>query len=988
MNKVYQKVLVIAITLTSLASFAQTTIKLENFDGVVPSALPAGVTSASLDWITDNGGVPTCNVAGSSAANVLAATCTGAIEEVVFGPFDATFFTTMKVSWNGYRTLAGGAAPTLSLSFSTGGAYTNIPFTDVFTNDTWEALTPVSIPAGADHSSTLSIKLSYDVSTGTNGSFIAFDDWFLQGAQTPVYYWDGSGFLNNTNSWSLNTNGVGAPHPADFTTASQIFNIVNGTSATINGPWSVSGSGAQVVVGDGATWNPNFTVPSTNVFSVASGSMLTVSNNATLTLQNSTLPTTSGATFTTGSTVNYAQGSVVNIIRATHSNLTISGGFNKNQASSLVINGILNLNGANLQVSNSALNTLTITGTVSGSGALQTTSNSNVKILGTGACGTVTFSSTTSPIICRSLVLNRTSSGTVILGSDLKVNTLFTHTAGSLDINGKTLTLNTAATFPTSAVGVLKGSSTSTLKISGAITNNLFMDQTSSSSRTLKVFVTGNSVTLGNALEITDSVKVSAGTLTTGGFLTLKSTPSLKARIAQIGGAVTGNITVEMYVPGSVGGWKNLGAPGISGLTVASWDGGSGSATGFAMTCTGCINTPAAAGGGTFVSIQADAAGNGSYTAMTSGSALTPGTGVWVYDANSLTTAIDVTMTKSGSVVTGNVASGTGFMANPYPCPIDQFRMKANHPGLGAIDIYNPITGTFQSFNGGVPSSAIIPMGQGFYTNGLTNFTFVEADKITGAGNNTSSILKTASNPAIGTVFQLDVIGLNGEKDETYLRFHGSATTGFDNDLDAYKRIPTPGYYGYSGPYTQYTTISTVNTGNDYAINSLPYALTSPAVIPVKVKVSTTGTYTIAPVDIANLPASACVTLKDKLLNVLHDLRTGSYICSINDTTSAARFELTICADITTGINNAAVNVSNTLINQDQNGAYVKTNFETSTKATISAFNVMGQKLMADKEIEGTELTTYLNLGDVHSQVVIIRVTSAKENTTKKIFIN
>jgi hypothetical protein len=154
------------------------------------------------------------------------------------------------------------------------------------------------------------------------------------------------------------------------------------------------------------------------------------------------------------------------------------------------------------------------------------------------------------------------------------------------------------------------------------------------------------------------------------------------------------------------------------------------------------------------------------------------------------------------------------------------------------------------------------------------------------------------------------------------------------------------------------------------------------------VKVSATGTYSIIPIDIANLPSGACVTLKDKLLNVTHDLRNGAYVCSINDTTSTARFELTICADVTAGISSLSVDQNTTLINQDINGAYVKTSFETNTKATISAYNVMGQRLMADKEIEGKDLTTYLDLGDVHGQVVIIRVTTAKTSTTKKIFIN
>lgn len=964
---------------------AQSIIQTENFDGVIPTAMPATVSSNTSDWITDNSGVPACTVLGSSGANVLAGAASGSIEEVVFGPFSAAAFSSMMVSWNGYRSTG---APTLSVSFSTNGSsFTNVAFTDVATDDAWHALgTKVSLPVAADGAGTLYIKFQYDMSTGTNGSFIAFDDWVLEGTQSPIYYWNGSGNLDNLLSWSGNTNGIGVPHPVNFTSNNQVFNIVNGTSATLGASWAVSGTSVKIVVGDGSTWNPNFTIPTSFSLAVSGGASLTVSNNATLTLQNTTMPGSGVVTFSTGSTVNYAQSGVVSVIGVTHSNLIISGGANKTQSGNLTINGTLNLIGSNLIAANSSLLFLTLNGTITGSGAIQTSNNSNVNINGTGSLGTITFSSTTAPIICRNLVINRTSSGSLVLGSDLKVNNVYTQTAGSVNLNGKSLTLNGATTFPASAAnGSFIGSSSSAVTVSGAggVTNNFFMTQTSSATKTLKVLNTNRSITLGNALEITDSLKVSGGTFSCGGNLTLKSTSTLKARIAEItgGGSVTGNITVETFIPGSVAGWRNLGSAGISGLSLSNWDGGSGSSSNFAMTCSGCINGVTAAGGTNFVSAQSDPAGNGTYVEMISTDALTPGTGYWIYDANSLTTAINITQTNTGPVVTGNKSSGTGFMSNPYPSPISVDRLKS-HTAITSVDVWNG--SSYTTYNGGIPSSAVIAMGQGFYANGATNITFQESDKVS---FNTFSVLKTTSTN-IGSVFQLQVSGANGDIDNTYLRFHGSATTGFDNDLDGYKRFATPGYLGYPGAYSKYTTINTVNSNMDYAINSLPYANNADAVIPVKVKVSATGTYSIIPIDIANLPSGACVTLKDKLLNVTHNLRNGAYVCSINDTTSTARFELTICADITAGINTIVANTNSPLINQDGNGAYVKINFETNTKAIISAYNVMGQKLMADKEIEGKDLTTYLDLGDVHSQVVIIRVTTAKTNTTKKIFIN
>ena len=54
----------------------------------------------------------------------------------------------------------------------------------------------------------------------------------------------------------------------------------------------------------------------------------------------------------------------------------------------------------------------------------------------------------------------------------------------------------------------------------------------------------------------------------------------------------------------------------------------------------------------------------------------------------------------------------------------------------------------------------------------------------------------------------------------------------------------------------------------------------------------------------------------------------------------------------------------------------------------ISAYNVMGQKIIADKEIEGTENLVYLDFKDTHNQIVIIKVTNDKGTTTKKVFLN
>jgi hypothetical protein len=53
-----------------------------------------------------------------------------------------------------------------------------------------------------------------------------------------TYYYNGTGLLTDVASWGLNTNGSGTA-PANFTDASQVFEIRNTTAVTLDGIWTV-----------------------------------------------------------------------------------------------------------------------------------------------------------------------------------------------------------------------------------------------------------------------------------------------------------------------------------------------------------------------------------------------------------------------------------------------------------------------------------------------------------------------------------------------------------------------------------------------------------------------------------------------------------------------------------------------------------------------------------------------------------------------------
>ena len=132
------------------------------------------------------------------------------------------------------------------------------------------------------------------------------------------YYYKGTGNLNSTTNWGLNTDGSGAA-PSNFTTANRIFNVRNTAAVSNSGTWTVSGASSKIVVGDG-TNATNLTIP-TGGNTIAG--TIDVSAGATLTLTNTTLPTLGALNAT--STVVYNGTANQAISAVTYGNLTYSG---------------------------------------------------------------------------------------------------------------------------------------------------------------------------------------------------------------------------------------------------------------------------------------------------------------------------------------------------------------------------------------------------------------------------------------------------------------------------------------------------------------------------------------------------------------------------------------------------------------------------------------------------------------------------------------
>jgi hypothetical protein len=202
-----------------------------------------------------------------------------------------------------------------------------------------------------------------------------------------------------------------------------------------------------------------------------------------------------------------------------------------------------------------------------------------------------------------------------------------------------------------------------------------------------------------------------------------------------------------------------------------------------------------------------------------------------------------------------------------------------------------------------------------------------------------------------------------------------------DKRGDALKLFSNPN--GIYNP--KYTSISSKDpNGEDLAINSFPSASTT-MTIPLLVKVSSNGSYTLHASEFDNY--ESCIVIKDKLTGVLTDLKVKDYVFNIKDTTSTPRFELLVCAN---GAGPVSVKEffasSNISINHDAEGVLVKTNYSDDTKSIVSAYNLIGQKIMDDVTMEGKQ-SLRLPIND-KQQVVLIKVVNDKENLTKKVLMD
>lgn len=367
---------------------------------------------------------------------------------------------------------------------------------------------------------------------------------------------------------------------------------------------------------------------------------------------------------------------------------------------------------------------------------------------------------------------------------------------------------------------------------------------------------------------------------------------------------------------------------------------------------------------------------------------------------------------NNGIIAQAIVANASNLIGNPYPSAISADAIyNANSDKIGGTfyfwthnslpssansgnATYNYSSDDYASYNvlGGVKTKSAITggqsptgnigAGQSFFIAGKTsaNLTFSNSMRAKNAGDNSQffRISNTTQSEDLPVTIEKSRLWLNisneaGDFNETLVGYISNATNGMDEAFD--------GANLSSGNTTLYSIIDS----NNLVIQGRALPFTNTDVVPLGMKISTAGQYTINMDQFDGLFLSQNIYLFDSLTNTTHDLKASDYVFNSEAGTFNSRFEIRYVNGTELGIDTPIVSNNDVVVYKSGNQIAVRaTNF---TIETVQVYDITGKLLTSGKNVNNnTFSTTGLN---VATQVVIVKVTLDDNQTvSKKVIMN
>ncbi|MFN4083730.1 MAG: T9SS type A sorting domain-containing protein [Bacteroidia bacterium] len=622
-------------------------------------------------------------------------------------------------------------------------------------------------------------------------------------------------------------------------------------------------------------------------------------------------------------------------------------------------------------------------GTGSGERSGTLTVNGTLTLSGTGT-GTATLFAKTN---------NSTGAVAIVIASTGTINTNMVD-FGASSAAGHTFTINSG--------GILNITGEPATFITPSNTNNTYSFNANSNINYSRagdqtIYTFGETVFCGNiTLSGSGVKKVPAGrtlnfngTLTTGGLLTLESTSSGTARIGALTtGTITGNVTIERFIPSSVRAWRYMAAPFTTGPTVASSWQQQIHITGNGTGGTNCpsltqhtngfdasvLNNPSMMTFNETVATSTNSFVNGYQSiANTNATNLTAGTGyiVFVRGARSQGCALldgtnptpsAVTISATGAVhqgtfnftgITYTAANGQGWnlVGNPFPSNINWDASGWTRSNIdGTVYLYVPATNTFTSWNGTTGTNGatdgIIPSSGAF---------FIKANASSPAMSITENV-KTASNPGLGlfkkheldNAIEIAFRNTTGAVDETKIVFSKFYENKYGDDFDGEKLHNLNNLNIYS--------IVEANTPNakKCVFNGLePIEPGNSTVIPLGITTPANGNYILS-INVEKIAEKHVVWLVDHYLKT-QTLLTGTLNIPVTINSDPAskgdsRFEIVVKHELNV-LSEPIVNATNNTVfnvypNPAANVLNIAATYTSGNAVTVNIYDAFGKKVL------------------------------------------
>jgi hypothetical protein len=328
------------------------------------------------------------------------------------------------------------------------------------------------------------------------------------------------------------------------------------------------------------------------------------------------------------------------------------------------------------------------------------------------------------------------------------------------------------------------------------------------------------------------------------------------------------------------------------------------------------------------------------------------------------------------------VANATyNAIGNPYPSTINAddfiaangitealyFWRKTNNSNNSSYATYTTAGGVCNAGGDtlGLTPSGIIAVGQGFIVKSTsTNLSFTNAMRV---ANSNAPFLRVAENR---NRIWLNLASTSGAFYQTMVSYMSNATSAIDATID-----------GRFLKDTQTALISLIDN-EEFAIQgrALPFDPSDVVLLGFKAKVADTYTITLSNFD-GLFTNGQAVYLKDKLTNIIHDLKSGSYVFASEAGTFNERFEIVYQNALAT---HQTSFTENSVVVYKQNQELV-INTGTIRMSNVQIYDVTGRLLMTKNKINDSQIKIYTG---TTKEVLLVKITSETEGSVLKKIIN